>query len=548
MDLVKLLPDRPAMSDTELSAWLMEHGGRGREVLTYRKDKIRNPLTEQLEPVARCRCSVCGAEWITNVYGYNGTYPEFENHDGICLNGRTTTCPECGAELEAAYYTRLKKHPIKSTAYPWEVVNVGGNIAFICWAIIYEIDEYGPALWPEKRNAYVLDTAGRWHRFTGMERSGWSSMSKMEYIGQWYRMEKFSVTDGGWSKVLPHDPGVYEGTALENAKLEKLEATGAVVDLLLYARTYTRHKNIENITQNTPMLAAAAMNYIKDPTGLDWINWKAAKPHEMLYMDKQEYKAVAALPELESRAVLIRQHAVAACLAWGAPKEYADKLGGVGVGFAIEYKKNETLLRWGLVATWNYICKQAATIAQEPKVDTLHAAVSLCADYWADMEKAGLDTESRAVVFPANVRTAHARAVQVIEYTKNEKLRKAFEKQAAKLAPLQWEYNGLVIIPAQNEGELVAEGKILGHCVGGYGKAHCDGRSIFFIRHAAAPDLPFFTLQLDTKTGEVLQNRGEKNKDRTQEVRDFEKQWLATVVAPWIKNKTKTKATKRVAA
>ena len=187
-------------------------------------------------------------------------------------------------------------------------------------------------------------------------------------------------------------------------------------------------------------------------------------------------------------------------------------------------------------------------MAQEPKVDTLHAAVSLCADYWADMEKAGLDTESRAVVFPANVRTAHARAVQVIEYTKNEKLRKAFEKQAAKLAPLQWEYNGLVIIPAQNEGELVAEGKILGHCVGGYGKAHCDGLSIFFIRHAAAPDLPFFTLQLDTKTGEVLQNRGEKNKDRTQEVRDFEKQWLATVVTPWIKNKTKTKATKRVAA
>ena len=43
MDLVKLLPDRPTMSDTSLSAWLMDHGGRGREVLTYRKGKIRTP-------------------------------------------------------------------------------------------------------------------------------------------------------------------------------------------------------------------------------------------------------------------------------------------------------------------------------------------------------------------------------------------------------------------------------------------------------------------------------------------------------------------------
>ena len=536
MDLVKLLPDRPAMDNGELSAWLMEHGGRGREVLTYRKDKIRNPLTEQLEPVARCTCSACGGEWLTNVYGYNGTYPEFENHDGICLNGHATTCPECGEKVEAAYYTRLKKYPIKSTAYPWEVINIGGNIAFICWAIIYEIDEYGPALYPEKRNAYVLDTAGRWHRYTAMERMGWSSMSKMEYTGHWYKMEKFSVTDGGWSKVLPHDPGVYEGTALENAKLEKLEATGA--DLLLYARLYLRHPTAENITMNSPQLMAAALRYTHKVTGLDWIDWGARKPHEMLYMEKPDYKRAAALPEPESREVIAHQHAVAICKAWGAPKEYAGKLGAAGIGFAIQ-KKNETLHRWGLVATWNYICKQAAAMADQPKRDRLQDAISLCVDYWADMEKAGLDTESRVVVFPSNVRTAHARAVQAIKYAQDEKLRKAFAKQAERLAPLQWENGGLLITPAQNEGQLIAEGKTLGHCVGGYGDAHCKGDCIFFIRHTDAPDLPFYTLQLNTKTGVVLQNRGKRNRDRTQEVRDFEEQWLALIVSPWIQKKTK---------
>ena len=70
-------------------------------------------------------------------------------------------------------------------------------------------------------------------------------------------------------------------------------------------------------------------------------------------------------------------------------------------------------------------------------------------------------------------------------------------------------------------------------------KCHCDGNSIFFVRHTAAPDLPFFTLQLDTKTGRVMQNRGKGNCERTQEVRDFEEQWLAVIVAPWIQKKTK---------
>ena len=68
MDLVKLLPDRSVMDNGELNAWLMDHGGRGREVLTYRKVRILNPLTEELEPMARCNCSVCNAEWLSLIH------------------------------------------------------------------------------------------------------------------------------------------------------------------------------------------------------------------------------------------------------------------------------------------------------------------------------------------------------------------------------------------------------------------------------------------------------------------------------------------------
>lgn len=61
-----------------------------------------------------------------------------------------------------------------------------------------------------------------------------------------------------------------------------------------------------------------------------------------------------------------------------------------------------------------------------------------------------------------------------------------------------------------------------------------------WIRHADSPETSFFTLQLDTATGEVLQNRGRMNCARTPEVEEFEKQWLCQVVRPWLAKKQKT--------
>lgn len=545
MELKDLLPKHTKMDDGELNAWLMEHGGRGREVLTYRKVRLRNPLTDQLEPWAECTCSVCEAVWHTYVYGYKGSYPEFENHDGCQCNGSITTCPECGAQVEAAYYTRLKRYPIRSTTYPWEIVKKDGHIMFICWAVIYEIDDCGPALYPNARNAYVLDPNGKWHRFTAMERSGWSSMSKMEYTGHWYEMSKFSIADGNFRNILPHDADIWQGTLLENAKMEELEGTHSAADLLMYARIYRRHPQIENITRNTPVLMTALLMETYGVTGLDWLNWNARKPHEIMYMEKPEYRTSRELSLYQAAQLCKQQKAVAACELWNSPREYAGKLGEAGVDFATD-RKNRHLMRWGLVRVWNYILKLDAEFSKKAKRKTLPETVTLCMDYWADMVKAGLDTENSAVVFPRDVAEAHARALVAIKYAESEKLRPKFEKVAEKLKPLKWEWGDLLIRPAVSQSELIVEGKILNHCVGGYSQDHCEGRSIFFIRNKEDPNMPYYTLQLDTKTGRVLQNRGKKNRDRTEDVKAFEDAWLKQVVLPWVQ-KNKKKAAKAAA-
>lgn len=533
MELRKLLPDTPQMGIKAVEAWLLENGGRGREVMRYRKKVFKDPLSGERLYYAECHCTACHQEWETEIYLMDHGYPRIENYNGSVGNGESTICPCCGARVEAAYYDRLRRYPITSARYPWEIVKNNGNVFFLCWAVIHEVGHDYDSITIEKRNAYVLDTNGKWHRFTAMERSGWSAMSKMEYIGVWYKKEKFEITDGHPGLLMPVAANVFEGTLLENAKVENLIALERGAEFLLYARIYMRHKTAENLAMQSPHLMAALVRWAGCVTGLDWINWKAKKPHEMLRITKPEYKTLCAVQGDQAIKAACKLYTVAACAEWGAPKEYAETLGEPGAAFAFSKKKDKALRHFGLVTLWNYIMKQ--------KERDRRAATEMCTDYWEDLPKIGADMTVRNVMFPANLKEAHARVVSAIKYQEDEALRKKFKIVYEKLSALAWEHNGLMIVPAASESDLIAEGKLLGHCVGGYGKAHCAGDSIFFIRHTSEKEVPYFTLQLDTKTGSVHQNRGKKNCDRTEEVKQFEELWITTIVLPWIKKEKERK-------
>lgn len=545
MDILAALPKAPSINPERLWAWMKRTGKVHTEpLIQYTTTKLADPLTGIREKYAACKCLECGESWYTTIIcpGEGGAYPYFDTEEGPKRNGETMHCPYCGVSALIAHEKRLDRYPIIKKAYPWEIRKAGGCVMFICWAMIHETGYDYQGTTAEQRNAYVIDPGGRWHRFTAMDRSGFSSMSPMCYTGQWYEARRFQVADGNFSAILPHPTDVYEGTPLENAKLELLEEQAPGTDLLHYARLYMRHPEIENIARNSPALCAALVkstdrNSGFSVTGLDWVNWKAKKPHEALYMSKPEYKAASGATADQAKVIATRQHAVAVCISNGAPRDYADTLGGAGVAFAEKYKSVWALRRFGLVRVWNYIQKQTET---RSKYAGINGTAVFCVDYWEDAQRAGFDLESEVVAFPRSVTEAQARATAAVRYKKDATLRGKFERMAKRLQPLRWEYKGLLITPAESEEQLILEGKALGHCVGGYGNAHCSGKSIFFIRHADSPETSFFTLQLDTATGEVLQNRGRMNCARTPEVEEFEKQWLCQVVRPWLAKKQKT--------
>lgn len=535
MEIIDLLPNTPEMKAAQVWEWLKATSNTGREVIRYTTERLRHPLTGAAEWSAKCSCTACGAEWHEPLAagGEGGKYKYFLTDNGAKRNGMCMTCPTCGTYAVIAHRRRLDDYPIIYKLYLWEIRKIGGCVMFINWLAAREIGYDYDSLEMYKRNAYVLDPGGRWHRFTALERSGWPSMSPMEYTDAWREAERFKVADGNFLHLLPHAPDVYDETPLENAKLEKLEGLRAqrnAADLLQYARIYMRHPVIENIANTAPKLCACLLESAQrrdgslSVVGLDWLNWTAKKPHEILRMSKPEYTAAAKLTDPDEIAKLVRhQHAVAVCLKYGAPRSYADILGYAGTLWAENNAKLWLLRKYGIVRIWNYIKKQGGP--------------HLCLDYWTDAVNAGFDLDDDAVIFPHDVKTAQARATAAIKYETSKELRGKFKKMAEKISCLRYEKDGLLIIPAESESQLIAEGKILHHCVGGYGKEHCGGNCIFFIRRADAPDVPFYTLQLDTHTGRVIQNRGENNCDRTAAVQAFENAWLREIVQPWILNK-----------
>ena len=95
-----------------------------------------------------------------------------------------------------------------------------------------------------------------------------------------------------------------------------------------------------------------------------------------------------------------------------------------------------------------------------------------------------------------------------------------------------------LIRPAEKPQELRIESRVLSHCVRTYIESVAEGRtSILFIRRIAKPDVPFCTLELSPK-GEIVQCRGDHNREYPEDVGQFIKAWSA-----WRKTKGKSRAT-----
>ena len=134
------------------------------------------------------------------------------------------------------------------------------------------------------------------------------------------------------------------------------------------------------------------------------------------------------------------------------------------------------------------------------------------------------------MMFPADFAAHHERIARIIAERADRELSEKIARVTEQARRYAWEDDetGLLIIPARCAEDLIEEGKALDHCVGSYAKRVARGETtIFFIRTLEEPDKPFFTLEY--RNDRVIQNRGYKNCDRTEQVQTFETRWLAHI-------------------
>ena len=133
----------------------------------------------------------------------------------------------------------------------------------------------------------------------------------------------------------------------------------------------------------------------------------------------------------------------------------------------------------------------------------------------------------------------------------SKRLLDGFQSVLEQYGGLQWTDGELCMVLPRDNGELVREGDVLRHCVGGYGNSHIQGSSvIFFVRHYRRPERPYYTLAIDMRDKpreKQLHGYGNERHGPYKEyshkiprkVRAFCDRWEAEVLLPWYLNQKK---------
>ena len=468
-------------------------------------------------------------------------------------SGAGIICPLCGAQTRLRNVQELR-YGLASQEFMVVPTVAKSCLILTQWCIERYIYEGHNHTERHAINAYVVD--GRriiklaHYQFNAMARS-WRN------LGEWVQRAKLT-DDIGCPKMYAASLPNLDGSGAENAKLwEYMEQSNAAKTFypVAYLRLYFKHPNVENLV--TAGLGKLVGDGINDEmkyhyyTGLapqtaapklEWVDWKEKRPAQMLGMTKQELRTwreyglgvdcLRTWQELDTLPCGVSFHDLCAAMK------------------AIGAYDTRRILREKLpmMRTLNYIEHQEQDLTQ-------------LEDYWRMAAVAGCDLNQDAVRWPKDLRTAHDRMSETIQYERvSGKCQQAFAAMTARCAGLTWEHDGICIRPAETPLELIREGSTLHHCVGRYSDAHARGRIILFVRHTRRPERSWYTLNIDVTSKREIQLHGYGNEFAhgkklkiPRRVREFVDLWEREVLAKWQlppeqkAKKKKNKATQAVA-
>lgn len=153
-------------------------------------------------------------------------------------------------------------------------------------------------------------------------------------------------------------------------------------------------------------------------------------------------------------------------------------------------------------------------------------------DYLAQCRQLKYDVTDTAICKPRDLHGRHAQLSAMIEVKADLRELSVFDAGKEWRRLLEYSEDGYIIRQPESMEEIIIEGKLQHHCVGGYARQHAEGfTTIMFLRKAEEPDKPFYTIEVDEDM-HIRQCRGYANNQpqrggvkKPQEIRELERRY-----------------------
>lgn len=423
-------------------------------------------------------------------------------HKGVC------ECPNCGQRatlLAMGKYTNFENLRSQERA-----VQIG---AWKGWLLV-QAGYVSRRFDHEDLGGYIAFEPFRMYAFAPGRRVGWQAKTYSWFGKAWW-------TDGMWERMdrikSPFQARAYEvgvsywPMGVENIEKSSLrycqygpwfdaEFGGLIGDLdwseepfriahlVRYLAEYTRRPQMEFLVKLGLHQVVSDLVLRGKPHG-DILDWKAGNPPDFFRLSKADFRLFKELGndfgELKGYRTLRRKELVSDLAefvrlseAWG--RDFCRVRTGAG------------LARVSLERAVRYLQSfdgRPAVIAQL-WADYLDAAVKLKYDLTRDDVRMPKDLAERHDLAAASLRTAE-----------DEKARKRYQARYRLLTEqFSFSYGGLRVVVPDGVQDIVREGRVLEHCVGGYAERHVKGAvTILFLRKESAPNVPYVTIELSTE-------------------------------------------------
>lgn len=586
-EVAKLLPVQPCsdLQDDVVQGIYDGDGELGENLILYHResvevaDQIMRTMTsvdwERRERSrhnrwgTRCTCTNCGEDFQA---GYvKGGIVLAEGEDGQTYDGwvkadeagtitvgddEFVICPICWTSGKVTPRRELRRGRTYRVLQA-EVINVGVYTTVMYWMVTRYQDDTGlDSVKFVPHQALLIDREGKLRRFRAKLRSGqvtdveWKPCTRTTDPMQqpYYSYEAdYGRKIGGW--VCAYGPELDGHTGEKTALDQYIGAGGGWVGA--YMHLWQKWPRVENLMRQGFDLAVmdeidgqlnrAAYQYdLCDAPPITWVDWREVRPHRMLGMSLEAFRSIrdAKWTAEEARTWSL----------WRSVIPGADALAYEKCRLKVGCKNVRSLLEMKQ-AGWNEF-DPVRVVRYLEKKNLLQDGVQHLIDYRIMLRDAQL-AETKETLWPRNLLESHDRVAEMLAASMGVSSTGNFAVTCIKLNGLEWTDGKLCIVIPKSEQELKDEGRILRHCVGSYGKSHCSGRPVFFVRHYRRPERSYYTLNIDMTGSEPRrvqlhgygnERHGENKQYKhsiPKEVLEFCDRWEREVLAPWWARKRK---------